>query len=70
MTIKDHVKGVSTFQSYRAGYFYYKTDTDLEFTVPLEDIDGATLNAQEKSVFFMRWIRKHLNQSLDSSVEG
>lgn len=60
MTIKDHVKGTAKFSFYRAGNLYYVTDSGLEFPVPLSDTDGATFLKEDKAMFFMRWIRKHL----------
>jgi hypothetical protein len=51
------------FDSFRAGIFYYtiyKKDSDISylFQVPIEDIGGATLLAEDKAVTYMRWIRK------------
>ncbi len=59
-SVAEIIKGskVSNFSSYREGVFYYVTDNDFYFTIPLEDISGATLAAQDKTIFFMRWIRK------------
>lgn len=67
MTVAEVVKGSkkSTFQFYREGNFYYKTDSGVDFIVPLNDIDGATLNGEDKTIFFMRWIRKTLELSKD-----
>lgn len=62
MTVAEIIKAskTSSFQYYREGNFYYKTDAGFEFVIPLDDISGATLNAEEKTIFFMRWIRKQL----------
>ena len=60
MSLKDHVKGRSSFKFYRSGIVYYLTDTGLEFPVPIDDLDGASVTASEKSLYFMRWIKKHL----------
>ena len=62
LTLKDHVSGPVEFQYYRAGNLMYKTSTGLEFTVPVDDTNDATFPRIEKGIFFMRWIRKHLNQ--------
>lgn len=62
LTLKDHVSGPVEFQYYRAGNLMYKTSTDLEFPVPVDDTNDATFPRTEKGIFFMRWIRKHLNQ--------
>jgi hypothetical protein len=65
MTIKDHIKGQVTFQYYRAGNLYYKTETNLLFPVPIEDTGEATFLNQDKGILFMRYIRKHLDASKD-----
>lgn len=62
------------FDSFRQGVFYYKVfvpyetedylgDKDIShdvylFPVPLEDIGTATMLSEDKAIFFMRWIRK------------
>lgn len=59
MTVKNHIGGTSTFQSYRKGHLHYKTDdTGFRFNVPIEDIGDATFNRTEKSSLMMRYIRK------------
>lgn len=67
MNIKDFVtkENVAHFDSFRAGVFYYivyKVGSDIgyQFQVPIEDIGGATLKAEEKSITMMRWIRKSM----------
>jgi len=51
------------FQYYRAGFFYYSVDDFYssewyEFPVPISDIGNATMNASDKAITFMRWIRQ------------
>lgn len=60
--LKDNVKGYSAFQYCRDGSLWYMTQENLLFPVPLSDTDGATFLAKEKSIFFMRWIRKYLDE--------
>ena len=67
MNIKDFVTGSNRvqFDSFRAGVFYYNvmhkiTLETYQFQVPIEDIGGATLQSIDKSVTFMRWIRKSI----------
>jgi hypothetical protein len=72
MNIKDLVskEHVVSFDSFRAGFFYYNAynsnktpDGEVyQFTVPIEDIGGATLLATDKAITFMRWIRKAINE--------
>lgn len=48
------------FTYLRANTAYYITECGFEFPVPLEDIGEATLLWEDKAIFFMRYIRKHL----------
>ncbi len=48
------------FSFYRDGELWYKAENGFEFPIPPEDMKGAIFKAQDKSVFFMRFIRKHL----------
>lgn len=61
MSVTEHVKGTSKFAFFRAGNLWFRTDTGFEFPVPVEDTDGATFEAECKSLTLMRWIRKHLD---------
>ena len=59
------------FSFYRDKVLWYRGEEGFEFPVPLEDIGLATFLDKDKSVYFMRWIRKHiefLNESLKESV--
>lgn len=68
LTVKDFVRKDNKvkFDSYRAGFFYYTVELNkgdggmYSFQIPIEDIGTATLFAEDKSVFFMRWIRKSI----------
>lgn len=60
--IKDMVKDNKqvTFQYYRDGNLWYETECGFQFPVPIDDIGNATFLKQDKSLLFMRWIRKHM----------
>jgi hypothetical protein len=61
MNITDLVKNKKAhFIHYREGHFIYETEDGFQFPVPLADIGTATLLAEDKALFFMRWIRRHL----------
>jgi tRNA nucleotidyltransferase (CCA-adding enzyme) len=71
--IKDIVKNNTVqFVKYRAGHFYYKVECYVEdpiggmqtfiFPVPQNDIGDATLEAIDKAIIFMRYIRKALEE--------
>lgn len=57
--IKSHIKGVSKFQYFRDGAFWYKTDTEFLFPVPVSEMEGVTVEPEYKSIYLMRWIRKY-----------
>lgn len=60
-TVPEMVKNGQTvkFVKYRHNHVYYVTECGFEFPVPTEDLGDATVNATEKAIFLMRYIRKH-----------
>jgi hypothetical protein len=67
MKITDFVANgkYTQFAFFRAGVFYYNVTHKesierYQFQVPLEELGGATLNINEKSVTMMRYIRKSM----------
>ena len=67
MKIKDIVKNnTAYFLYYRHQHIYYGVDTSdgkYMFPIPLEDVQDATINASEKAITVMRYIRKALDDS-------
>lgn len=62
--IKEYVKDNKKvhFVRYRKGNLIYKTECDMEFPVPIEDVGDAEFLAEDKATLFMRYIRKHLEE--------
>jgi hypothetical protein len=61
-SIKDMVRDgkKTTFMFYRQKELWYKTECGFEYPVPIEDAgDGIFLN-EDKAMFHMRYIRKHM----------
>lgn len=62
--IKEIVKNKNpcTFQNFRKGHLWYKTDCGFEFPVSVDpqEIGDAIFNAQEKPMLMMRYIKKHI----------
>lgn len=48
------------FQMYRKGELWYKTDSGFVFPVPVSDTGDGDFLVSDKAMFFMRYIRKHL----------
>jgi hypothetical protein len=63
MNIKDMVKDNKqvTFDHYRDGDLFYRTECGFVFPVPISDVGNATLLKQDKALLFMRYIRKHIS---------
>ena len=62
MNIKDMVTDGKkvTFQFYRQGELWYKTETGFEFPVPIVDCGDGVFLYEDKAILFMRYIRKHI----------
>lgn len=63
MNLKDCIKGNVTFLFYRKGYLYYSCENGFVFTVPVEDTGDAEFKSSDKGIFFMRWIRKTIQEA-------
>lgn len=62
-SIKEMVKDGKkvNFVRYRKGELIYVTECGFEFIVPIEDTGDGTFLAEDKAMFFMRYIRKHID---------
>lgn len=60
-TLKELVKENVEFVQYRKGELVYSTThTGFVFVVPVSGCGDAEFKAQDRGVFFRRWIRKQL----------
>jgi hypothetical protein len=64
MNIKDMVKGNKTvkFKFYRKEELFYETECGFLFPVPISDTGDGQFNDVDKAMYFMRYIRKHINE--------
>ena len=74
MNLKDMVKNGQKVKisSYSSGNLWYVTDSGFEFPVPVHDrkeVGNATFLAEDKAIYFMRYIRKHI-QFLEDAREA
>lgn len=46
------------FKYFRDNILYYETEYGEIFPVPVSDTDQATFNAEDKALYFMRWMKK------------
>ena len=62
--------GPVVFKYFRDNVLYYETYSGFMFRVPVEDTAGATFQCMDKPIFFMRWIRKELEQLKKDKLEA
>lgn len=61
-TVKECVAGKVQFLFYRSGTLFYRCENGFVFEVPITDTNDAVFKDVDKGIFFMRWIRKALDQ--------
>lgn len=49
-----------TFVEYKHKELWYVTETGFEFPVPIEDTGDGIFLAEDRAIFFLRYIRKHI----------
>ena len=59
--LKDRVAGSVKFLKLVNSELWYVCNDGFEFAIPLEDTAGAEFAAEDKGLYFMRWIRKHMS---------
>lgn len=48
------------FVKYQKGELWYVTESGFEFPVPISDTGDGEFQSEDKALFFMRWIKKHM----------
>jgi hypothetical protein len=59
-TLADRVKGKVTFSHFTLSELWYKTDDGFEFPVHIDDTGNGIYMAEDKAIYFMRFIRSHM----------
>ena len=75
MNLKDMVKRGQKVRIsfYSRGSLWYVTDSGFEFPVPVGDraeVGNATFLAEDKAIYFMRYIRKYMQFLEDARLEA
>ena len=61
-SIKDMVKDKTVrFLYFKENDLFYTTECGFEFPVPISDVGTASMNATDKAILYMRWIRKEID---------
>ena len=63
MNVKEMVSDGKTvrFLKFQENTLWYVTETGFEFPVPVTETPGAVFKDTDGAMFFMRWIRKHVD---------
>lgn len=75
MNLKDMVRRGKKVRisSYSSGQLWYKTENGFEFPVPVGDrkeVGNATFLSEDKAIYFMRYIRRHIQFLEDARKEA
>jgi len=63
MGIREMIAGKKVhFVCYKQKELWYATEDGFEFPVPISDTGDGEFLPEDKAMFFMRWIRKHLEE--------
>lgn len=66
MKLKDLIKGkTAVFTEYHGGNLFYQVGS-FRFPVPVDELHGASIKAEEKASVFMKWI-KRANDQIEKS---
>jgi hypothetical protein len=61
MNVAELVKHKKVYLEYcYDNALWYRTTDGFEFPIPLEDTKGAMFKNEDNALYFMRWIRKHV----------
>lgn len=66
--MKKRVTGKVNFVYYHDGNLWYQCDDGFKFPVPTSDCGSAFFHADDKAIFFMRWIKKHMKTIADGAA--
>ena len=70
-SLKDRVKNKKVrFEFYRDHELYYSTEDGFLFPVPVDDTGKGIFKAEDKALYFMRWIRKQMEAVNQESEEN
>jgi len=71
MKLIDWVKDQQVhFAFARESQLYYQTTSGFVFPVPMEDMGKGTFLRDDKAIYFMRYIHKHLIKVEEEKIEN
>ena len=68
--LTDRIKDkIVKFSRYSCGVLYYTCEDGFEFPVPIEDTSTSTFLAEDKAIYFMRWMKKYIESVKNEEVK-
>jgi hypothetical protein len=69
--LKQRVKGRVKFLFYTQGELWYRVVEDgFDFPVPVSDTGNGTFKDEDKGIYFMRYIRRHMEMLKQARTEA
>ena len=69
--LKDRIKGKTVkFNYYSQGELWYTTSDGFDSPVPIKDTGTGNFLAEDKAIFFMRYIRKQMENIFFPATSG
>lgn len=68
--LKNRVGSPVRFARFQDSELWYVCADGFEFPIPLSDTAGATFMPEDKGMFFMRWISKHMKMIDAAKMEA
>lgn len=72
MNISNMVSGDKTvkFVCFKHNELWYTTECGFEFPIHISETNGAEFRNEDKAIFFMRWIRKHIKLIYNAKIDN
>jgi hypothetical protein len=62
------------FSFYRDKEFWYEHEDGFTFPIALDEVEGpkvrATMLAEDKAIYFMRWMKKYIDAAKNENVQS
>ena len=68
MRLTELIRGKKAlFVEYHSGNMFYEIDGSFRFPVPVDELHGSSIKAEENASVFMKWVKRALNEINENS---
>ena len=70
--LTDEVRGDKKvrFCSFKNKELWYVTESGFKFPIPLHDAEGGEFLAEDKAIYFTRWIGRYINDLVEEQSKS